>query len=103
MSGLTRHEHARLRAAINAVAGAPSGVPRSFAAHADGQIDMLDIESAVRLAGVSAAASAGYDIMTDDGVPPETAWKMALSAERDGKNPEAFARHLVSLRKALRS
>lgn len=52
--------------------------------------------------GVSDAVSAAYDILTDDGMPPERAAQLSVAAERDGQDPEAAARHIVKLRKALR-
>lgn len=77
--------------------------PRSFAVHGDGIAEILSVEDHVRLMGISAAVSAAYDIMTDDGFPPEEAGRFALAAERQGRDPEAFARHFVKLRKAARS
>jgi hypothetical protein len=67
---------------------------RVFVARASGVIEMV---------AASPAVSAAYDIMTDDGVPPERAAEFAVGAERDGKDPEAWARHFVKLRKSLRT
>lgn len=53
--------------------------------------------------GVSPAVSAGYDLLADDGMDPETAATMMVAAERSGRDAEAFARHLLKLRKAARS
>lgn len=43
-----------------------------------------------------------YDLMTGEGVPAQTAADMAMAAHRGGKDPVAFARHFISLRKAMR-
>lgn len=52
--------------------------------------------------GASDAVIAAYDILADDGMPPEQAAKMVVAAERSGRDAEAFARHVVKLRKAMR-
>lgn len=52
--------------------------------------------------GASDAVIAAYDILSDDGMGAAKAAEMAVNAERSGKDPEAFARHLVKLRRALR-
>jgi hypothetical protein len=59
-------------------------------------------EEALRAVGVSAAVSAAYDLLTDDGVPPERAAELAVYAEQRGQDPEAFARHFLKLRRAIR-
>jgi hypothetical protein len=51
--------------------------------------------------GIPAEVSAAYDILTDDGIAPEKAAEIATAAWRQGKDPEAFARHFVKLRKAF--
>ena len=51
---------------------------------------------------LSEAVSRAYDIMTADGVAPQTAAEMAAAAERSGKDPVAFAEHFTRLRKAAR-
>lgn len=51
---------------------------------------------------VSAAVSAAYDILTDDGYPPEKAAEVVVNAERAGYDPETIARKMVTLRKAIR-
>jgi hypothetical protein len=56
----------------------------------------------MRALGASDGVIAAYDILADDGMTPQQAAEMAVSAERQGKDPVAFARHLVKLRKALR-
>ena len=45
---------------------------------------------------------AGMDILMDDGMPAEDAAKLCLGAVRIGQDPEAFARHCVKLRRAVR-
>jgi hypothetical protein len=60
------------------------------------------VSGAERPEWVSPELWAAYDILTDDGYPPEKAAEVLASAERSGRNPEAFARHMVKLRKAIR-
>jgi hypothetical protein len=67
---------------------------RAFVASGNGTIEMV---------AASPAVSAAYDIMTGDGVPPERAAQLAVGAGRDGRDPEAWARHFVKLRKSLRA
>lgn len=52
---------------------------------------------------VAARINAGMDILMDDNYPIDKAAKLMLAAERQGEDAEAFARHMVKLRKALRS
>ena len=52
---------------------------------------------------LSEPVSRAYDIMTADGVPPQTAADMAAAAERLGKDPVAAAEHFVRLRKSMRA
>jgi hypothetical protein len=56
----------------------------------------------MRALGVSDAVIAAYDILADDGMPPEKCAQMAVTAERSGKDPVSFARHVVKLRRAVR-
>jgi len=44
-----------------------------------------------------------YDLMAADGVPPQQAADMAMAASRRGKDPVAFARHFIHLRRSVRS
>jgi hypothetical protein len=55
----------------------------------------------LRATGASDAVIAAVDILVDDGYPVDRAAQMAVAAERDGKDPEVFARHFVVLRGAL--
>ena len=75
---------------------------RSFAVNTGGTASVLSPEDHLRLMGISPAQSAAYDILADDGADMEKWAPMLLAAERDGKDPEAFARHCVKLRKAAR-
>lgn len=50
--------------------------------------------------GVSDSVIAGLDILMDDRMDPVKAAELLLAAERDGKDAETFARHLIRLRKA---
>ena len=52
--------------------------------------------------GYDQAQIAAIDILTDDDVPTERAGELVIAAKRAGKDPEAFARHFVRLRKAYR-
>lgn len=79
-----------------------------YCAHPDGVIDLLSSEEYLRFVGVTASASAAFDILTDNGMAPEKAWPMARAAQKlydEGStwpNPEAQARHFVRLSRALR-
>jgi hypothetical protein len=76
---------------------------RSFAVGIDGSAEELSTEERLRLMGISPSASAAYDLLADDGMPPEKAAEMVAAAHRSGRDPEAFARHLTRLRKAWRA
>ena len=71
--------------------------------------DDVSAAELLRQIGVSPEVSAAYDIMTDDGVPPEQAAELAVTSGRlwsDGatsRSPEQFARHFVKLRKHMRT
>lgn len=43
-----------------------------------------------------------YLLMVDDNVPQDDAAVFALGAAKSGRDPVAFARHFVSLRRGLR-
>lgn len=75
---------------------------RTFAVSSAGVVTSLSHEEWLRLIGISPAVSAAVDLMTDDKVPMETAVDMALGAERGGRDPEAFARHFLKLRRVAR-
>lgn len=67
-------------------------LPRVFVAGA-GQVQVIQ---------ASQAASDAYDLMIADGVPPQQAADLAVGADRDSRDPVAWARHFVSLRRSLR-
>lgn len=52
--------------------------------------------------GAPPAVIAALDILVDDGLSPEKAAEVAFAAHRAGKDAEAFARHFVKLRRAIR-
>ncbi len=52
--------------------------------------------------GASPAAIAGIDLLTDDGMDYEKATEMMAAAQRSGRDPEEFARHVIKLRAAIR-
>lgn len=56
----------------------------------------------MKATGASDAVIAALDILVDDGMPAQKAADMAVAAERSGRDPEAFARHVIKLRKAMR-
>ena len=70
---------------------------------------VVDSKGTAASIDISAEVSAAYDILTDAGFPPERAAEMAANSERLWKageikrTPEQFARHIVSLRKAVLS
>jgi hypothetical protein len=79
----------------------PDGeAPRSFSVTSSGLISVLSIEDHVALLRVSPAASAGWDLLTDDGVTPGRAWRLVLASERAGRDAEKAARRVVRLRRA---
>lgn len=57
----------------------------------------------VRCVEIPPGVEAAYDVMVADRVPPYSAAKLAIAAARDGRDPEAFARHFVELRQAMRA
>lgn len=75
---------------------------RSFAVDGSGVASVLSVADHVALIGASPAVSAAYDLLTDDGMPPDKAADLAVTAERSGRDPEAFARHMVKVRRSLR-
>lgn len=50
----------------------------------------------------SAKLSAAYDLLTDDGYPADKAAELLHTAEQGGRDPEALARKMVELRRAIR-
>lgn len=80
------------------------GIPeiRSFAVSGSGEAEVLSPYEHEALMGVTPSMSAAYDLMTDDGVPPQKAADMAVAAERSGRDPEEFARRFVRLRREFR-
>lgn len=76
--------------------------PRAFAVSSAGVTSVLSEHDLLGLMGVPAAVSAAYDLLTDDGMPAQKAADLAMAAWRSGRDPEAFARKTVRLRKGLR-
>lgn len=76
---------------------------RSFAVSRRGVVSVMSVADHVALIGASPAVSAAYDLLTDDGMSPDKAADLAVAAERSGRDPEAFARHTVKLRRSLRA
>jgi len=72
--------------------------PRVFAAGTE--IVAMSIEEACAHMGVSPQVSAAYDILADSGIPPDEAAILAIGAERNEMDPEAFARHFIELRRS---
>ena len=52
--------------------------------------------------GAPPAVIAALDILIDGGLSPERAVEVAFAAHRAGEDAEAFARHFVKLRRAIR-
>jgi hypothetical protein len=59
-------------------------------------------EEVLRHMGISPQLSAAYDICEDAGFDMEQATPLLAAAEKDGQNPEEFARHICKLRRAAR-
>lgn len=76
-------------------------VPRSFIAGLDGTVEASH-EEHLRHMGVSPGVSAAYDVLADDGMPSDWAARLTVAAERQGLNPEKFARHVRKLRASVR-
>lgn len=72
-----------------------------FIATRDGLV-LASQETVLRNMGVSASASAAYDLLTDDGVAADKAAELVIAADRNGDDPEAFARHVLKLSRAVR-
>lgn len=89
---------------MSAVRRTVSGVEpyRCWAVDRAGAAVALTEHEHVALMGVSPAVSAGLDLLMDDGMDGEKAAKLLLAAERNGQDAEAFARHMLKLRGALR-
>lgn len=75
---------------------------RCWAVDSSGGTVALTDHEHVALMGVSPAVSAGLDLLMDDGMDGEKAAKLLLAAERNGDDAEAFARHMLKLRRAIR-
>ena len=75
---------------------------RSFAVSRTGVVSIQSEYEALTLMGVPPSASAAYDILTDDGMDPDKAADLSMMAYRSGRDPEAFARKIVSLRRGFR-
>jgi hypothetical protein len=45
---------------------------------------------------------AAYDLLIDDGMPSDDALRLVGGAERSGQDVEAFARHVIKLRRSIR-
>lgn len=78
-----------------------------FAVDAAGRCQpLLREQDHLDVMGITPAQSAAYDLLTDDGMPAEKAASIVLGMQRyhekGGKDPEAQARHIIKLRKALR-
>lgn len=58
-------------------------------------------EQDLRAMGVSPGLSAAYDVLDDAGFLREDRLILCALAEKQGRCPEAFARHLVTLCKAV--
>lgn len=61
----------------------------------------MTTEQELRSMGVSPALSAAYDVLDDAGFLSEDRLALCAATERAGRDPEAFARHLVKLCKAV--
>lgn len=81
--------------------------PFGFAVDGRGECKpLLREQDRLDLMGIPPSVSAAYDLLTDDGMPPEQAAAIVLGMQRHheegGKDPEAQARHLIKLRRAVR-
>lgn len=67
-----------------------------------GTVSPRSLNERLLAVGYTQEQLAAIDIMTDDDVPLDTAAELTLAASKNGDNAEAFARHFVKLRKAIR-
>jgi hypothetical protein len=58
-------------------------------------------EERLRAMGVSPALSAAYDVLDDAGQLTKARLQLCYAAEQQGQDPEAVARKLVTLARAL--
>jgi 20S proteasome alpha/beta subunit len=80
-------------------------VPRVFIVDPSGTVEKASVHDYVAHVGVSDAAHAAFDLMYDDGLDAEKAWRLALEMDRQSSprgDAEAKARHFIELRKASR-
>jgi hypothetical protein len=77
--------------------------PRCFAVTPAGVATALSVNGLLALMGVPPAVSAAYDLLTDDGMAPDRAAELAMTAHRTGRDPEELARKVVRLRRGLRA
>lgn len=76
--------------------------PRWFAVGRSGVVEELSTYSYGIHLGYSPGELAAIDLLTDDNYPMEDAIKLVRAAARSGKDPEAWARHFLELRKVVK-
>lgn len=77
--------------------------PRRFAVSPAGAAwELTSYQATVDHMGVPPDVVAGLDLLVDDGMPVDKAADLVVAAHRDGRDAEAFARHLLRLRRAAR-
>jgi hypothetical protein len=83
---------------------APARPPRRFAVATGGVTwELTSYQATVEHMGVPPDVVAGLDLLVDDGMPVDKAAALVGAEHRDGRDAEAFARHLLRLRRAARS
>lgn len=73
-----------------------------WAVDSQGQVTERSYYDRALATGATPDVIAGVDLLEDDGMSTEKAVEMMAAAHRSGRDAEAFARHLIKLRKAWR-
>jgi hypothetical protein len=77
--------------------------PRRFAVTGGGTAwELTSYQAALDHMRVPPDVAAALDLLVDDGMPVERAAELVVAAHKDGRDAEAFARHVLKLRRALR-
>lgn len=74
---------------------------REFIVSRTGETTIASPDEVIAHMGISPQQSAAYDICETAGFDMEKVAPLLLAAEKDGRDPEQFAHHLVKLRRAV--
>lgn len=80
------------------------GPGRAFAVSAGGEAsELVGSNARIEHMGFSPGVVAGVDVLDDASLLTEDRAKLIVAAERNGDDPERFARHLVKLCRVAQS